>query len=265
MAEILDKDSLKALSTETRQEIIKMLSKRPYTASEISKIMNKHVTTITEHLEILEKAGLINRKDSTNKWVYYTLTDKGTKLFKPMYYTWVITLSIALVVVVTASLWYAFSPTGQTALSVAQESKGQDLLNIAPAASPVSVSVGKLFEENGSSYMPLMITEQGSNERVPVEVEGKLHDSGSVPVYISDTTDNVEIVVHRAIIRNDERIIPIEITQKEKSPSAPVTTGTSSTAEEVERTVRIRIIDESGNVNTFPLNMPRKSTVATID
>ena len=59
MAEILDKKMLKALSTETRQEIIKMLLKRPYTASELSKMLNRHVTTITEHLNILEKSGLI--------------------------------------------------------------------------------------------------------------------------------------------------------------------------------------------------------------
>lgn len=96
MSEVLDKDSLKALSADTRQEIVKMLEKRPYTASEISKKLNKHVTTVSEHLLTLEKSGLIRRKDSANKWVYYTLTNKGEKLFKPAYYSWVIVLSLSM-------------------------------------------------------------------------------------------------------------------------------------------------------------------------
>src|SRR3989344_2493345 len=96
MAEVIDRQTLKALSTDTRQEITRLLSKRPYTASELAKILNKHVTTITEHLYVLEKSGVVRRKESTNKWVYYTLTDKGEKFFKP-YYTWIIALSISAV------------------------------------------------------------------------------------------------------------------------------------------------------------------------
>lgn len=96
MTEVLDKDSLKALSADTRQEIVKLLEKRPYTASELSKKLNKHVTTVSEHLIMLEKSGLIRRKDSSNKWVYYALTNKGEKIFKPAYYSWVIVLSISI-------------------------------------------------------------------------------------------------------------------------------------------------------------------------
>jgi DNA-binding transcriptional ArsR family regulator len=104
MTEVLDRQALKALSTDTRQAIIKMLLKRPYTASEISKLLNKHVTTVTEHLSILESSGLVKKKDSTNKWVYYTLTDKGEKLFKPSYYSWVVVLSLSAVFVFTGLL-----------------------------------------------------------------------------------------------------------------------------------------------------------------
>lgn len=100
MPETLDKESLKALSTETRQDIVKLLSQRPYTASELSKNLNKHVTTVTEHLNVLEKSGLIARKESGNKWVYYTLSEKGGKLFKPAYYSWIITLSISAIFIV---------------------------------------------------------------------------------------------------------------------------------------------------------------------
>jgi DNA-binding transcriptional ArsR family regulator len=96
MVEVMDRTTLKALSTETRQEIVRMLAKRPYTASELSKLLNKHVTTITEHLGVLERSNVIRKKESSNKWVYYTLTDKGEKFFKP-YYSWILVLSFSLV------------------------------------------------------------------------------------------------------------------------------------------------------------------------
>lgn len=97
MPEVLDRDTIKAISTDTRQDIMKMLAKRPYTASEISKLSGKHVTTVTEHLVVLEKSGLIRKRESTNKWVYYELTDKGEHLFKPQFYSWVIVFSLSVV------------------------------------------------------------------------------------------------------------------------------------------------------------------------
>jgi DNA-binding transcriptional ArsR family regulator len=97
MAEVIDKKILKALSVDARQEIIKKLSKRPYTASELSRLMNKHVTTITEHLKNLEEAGLVQKKPSENKWVYYSLSSKGEHLFQPKYFTWVIVLSLSFI------------------------------------------------------------------------------------------------------------------------------------------------------------------------
>jgi DNA-binding transcriptional ArsR family regulator len=99
MPEILDKETIKALGTDTRQDIMKILAKRPYTASEIAKITKKHVTTVTEHLNVLEKTGLVRKKESTNKWVYYELTDKGEHLFKPQFYSWVVAFCISAVLV----------------------------------------------------------------------------------------------------------------------------------------------------------------------
>ena len=122
MAEVLDKTTLKALSTDTRQEILKLLAKRPYTASELSKILNKHVTTITEHLSVLEKSGVVKKKDSTNKWVYYALTDKGEKLFKP-YYSWVVLLSVAVLVFAAGIYELTFVTYQTTALTITESSK----------------------------------------------------------------------------------------------------------------------------------------------
>ncbi|HLD39267.1 MAG TPA: winged helix-turn-helix domain-containing protein [archaeon] len=97
MSEILDRKTIKALGADARQDIMKLLTKRPHTASEIAKATGKHVTTITEHLTVLEKSDLVRKKDSTNKWVYYTLTDKGEHLFKPQFYSWVVVFSLSIV------------------------------------------------------------------------------------------------------------------------------------------------------------------------
>ena len=99
MPEVLDKQTIKAISADARQEIMKMLAKRPYTASELAKITRKHVTTVTEHLEVLGKSDLIRKKESSNKWVYYELTDKGEHLFKPQFYSWVVVFSLSIVFV----------------------------------------------------------------------------------------------------------------------------------------------------------------------
>ena len=97
MPEVLDKDSLRALSAGTRQAIVKLLRNRPYTASEISRITGKHVTTVSEHLETLRRSGIIEKNDTGNKWLYYKLTSKGEKLFKPQYYSWVVALALSVV------------------------------------------------------------------------------------------------------------------------------------------------------------------------
>ena len=105
--ETLDKPTLKALTTSTRQEIIKLLAKRPYTASELSKILSRHVTTVSEHLAVLEKSSLVQRKEGS-KWVYYSLTQKGGNLFKPSY-SWSVVLSLSLISLFAGAYFYSLS------------------------------------------------------------------------------------------------------------------------------------------------------------
>jgi DNA-binding transcriptional ArsR family regulator len=139
MPEIMDKTLLKALSTDTRQEIIKLLAKRPYTASELSGILNKHITTITEHLNVLENSGLIKRKESTNKWVYYTLTAKGERIFKPTYYSWVIVLSISLLCLLIG--FQQFSPQFSAQTETASIGKSEPLLGETRDATPAASAI----------------------------------------------------------------------------------------------------------------------------
>lgn len=94
----IDRKTIKALAADTRLEILKSLSNRRKTPSELSKELKLAVSTITEHLNKLEKAGLINRKDTGHKWIYYELTSKGSSLVKPRYpVEFVLMLSLGLI------------------------------------------------------------------------------------------------------------------------------------------------------------------------
>lgn len=80
----IDKETIKAFGSDTRIQILKRLQERQMTASELSKILGKHVTTVTEHLEVLENKKLVHRIERPGrKWIYYKLTGTGEKFTKP--------------------------------------------------------------------------------------------------------------------------------------------------------------------------------------
>ena len=77
-------DELKVLSSDTRLSILNELKERPTTASFLSKSLNKHVTTVSEHLEKLQHAGLVERQKKPGaKFVFYKLSDKGKRIVGP--------------------------------------------------------------------------------------------------------------------------------------------------------------------------------------
>lgn len=71
----------KALASETRAGIIKLLRDRNHTLTEMSKKMHLAAPTIKQHLGILEKAELVQELDEGRKWKYYRLTRKGQNIF----------------------------------------------------------------------------------------------------------------------------------------------------------------------------------------
>ncbi|MBU2099949.1 ArsR family transcriptional regulator [Candidatus Micrarchaeota archaeon] len=79
----IGKEEFKALSSDTRIEIIKLLNERNYTLSEISAKLNMSSPTIKQHLETLVHSDLIEQKDEGRKWKYYCLTRKGKKIVEP--------------------------------------------------------------------------------------------------------------------------------------------------------------------------------------
>lgn len=80
---LIDRKTLKAIASDTRMDILKELSKRKYTLSELTTKLNLKGPTIKEHLDNLIDADLVKREESDNKWKYYFLTEKGKKLVKP--------------------------------------------------------------------------------------------------------------------------------------------------------------------------------------
>jgi len=74
---------MKLLFSKTKIEILKKLNERDYTVSELSKILGKSKSTISEHLNALYKMGLVD-KESHSKWVYYKITNKGKKVLEKL-------------------------------------------------------------------------------------------------------------------------------------------------------------------------------------
>ena len=74
---------MKLIFSKTKIEILKKLNERNYTISELSKILGKSKSTISEHLNTLYKMGLVD-KESHSKWVYYKITNKGKKVLEKL-------------------------------------------------------------------------------------------------------------------------------------------------------------------------------------
>lgn len=80
----LDRETFKALASDTRLDILKTLDGKHMGLNEIAKVTNLNKATLHEHLTKLNEAGLIKRNERDgHKWVYYKLTWKGESLLHP--------------------------------------------------------------------------------------------------------------------------------------------------------------------------------------
>lgn len=80
--EISSIKEFRAFASDKRIQIIKLLSERNHTLSELSEKLELSNPTTKEHLEKLLEAKLIEQLNDGRKWKYYTLTSKGKKLIK---------------------------------------------------------------------------------------------------------------------------------------------------------------------------------------
>ena len=80
----LDRETFKALASDTRLDILRALDGRNLSLKDICKTTNLNKATLHEHLAKLHDAGLVKRKERDgHKWVYYKLTWKGESLLHP--------------------------------------------------------------------------------------------------------------------------------------------------------------------------------------
>lgn len=120
----IDRKTLKALAADTRLDILKSLGKRRKTPSELSKELDLATSTVTEHLDKLEKANLIRREETGHKWIYYSLTPQGSNLVKPKYpVQFIFIIGIMVIVISAASIlmygnYSQMSAAGSDTLSV---------------------------------------------------------------------------------------------------------------------------------------------------
>jgi len=80
----LDMATFKALASDTRLDILKVLDGKKMALKDISKATKLNKATLHEHLSKLNEAGLVKKKEREgHKWVYYKLTWKGECLLHP--------------------------------------------------------------------------------------------------------------------------------------------------------------------------------------
>jgi len=91
----LDQESFKALASDVRVGILKVLDERRQTVTDLSNVMGLSKPTLLEHLEKLQAAVLVKRVDEGRKWIYYELSDKGRKILHPEKVSIVVALSSA--------------------------------------------------------------------------------------------------------------------------------------------------------------------------
>lgn len=107
----IDKETLKAIASDTRLNILKSLEKKKKTLSDLSQELKLSNPTIKEHLEVLSKAGLVKKEESLRKWKYYSLTFKGKQLLRPNETKLFLALMIGIIVVISFSIIMTLSST----------------------------------------------------------------------------------------------------------------------------------------------------------
>ncbi len=72
--------TLKILSEENRINILSILLSSPLCVSELQNILNLSQSLVSHHLRDLKDLGLV-QSEKNGKWVFYSLTDKGRKIY----------------------------------------------------------------------------------------------------------------------------------------------------------------------------------------
>lgn len=177
----LDRETFKALASDTRLDILKTLDGRNMGLNEIAKVTNLNKATLHEHLTKLNEAGLIKRTERDgHKWVYYKLTWKGESLLHPEN-----TKIVVLFTMTFVALWVGII---QLILYI----KGT-VVNL--GYNIYSVGSQTVLAKEGSD-IALLGGSRGSNLYVPPDVPGFLRDiflHGKFPMYAPSATHGIPL------------------------------------------------------------------------
>jgi DNA-binding transcriptional ArsR family regulator len=136
----LDIESFKALASETRLDILRVLDGKKMNLSEITKATKLHKMTLHEHLTKLTAAGFIKKIEREgHKWVYYKLSWKGQGLLHPENTRIVVMFSMTFFTLIFG-IFAFISYISQQPVSYARET-----LNMDSGASKSFTSVGDPF------------------------------------------------------------------------------------------------------------------------
>ncbi|MDO8537369.1 MAG: winged helix-turn-helix domain-containing protein [archaeon] len=107
----LSPTEFKALASQTRVKIIKLLNERNHTLSELAKKLGLASPTIKQHLDTLVGSEIIQQNDEGRKWKYYSLTRKGRNMLQPEQTNVVLLLALSSIAVVGLLIMLGFTLT----------------------------------------------------------------------------------------------------------------------------------------------------------
>lgn len=124
---VLDRDSFKALSSDTRISILKELNGNRMTITQLSEALKMSKPALLKHMEALIEAKLVRKERRERKWIYYDLTFKGKNILNPERAKVVVLLStaaISLVGSIIAFLSFAYYSAASTISGTAEGDPG---------------------------------------------------------------------------------------------------------------------------------------------
>jgi DNA-binding transcriptional ArsR family regulator len=150
----LDREALKALSSETRVSILRLLERRRHTQTELAQALDIAVPTAKQHVEALQEAGMVEVHEEGRKWKYCGLTTKAKHLLNPEERRIVLTLVLAGLSAAGAFVTFAGSLFSGQAGKMAAESLRDTAREAAPAAPlPAAVHIAP-----GTAWLSVFIT-----------------------------------------------------------------------------------------------------------
>ncbi len=156
-------DEAKLLASETRWKILESLKERRKTVTELARELGLATSTVYEHLEKLERAGLVRKIDEGRKWKYYEVVT--TRETKPK----AVARTLVLVSLIILGLFFVYSgfhpQPSKTQERVGEQAVHGALMKAsppAPAPRPkppsidwVSVAIGAFLVLGATLYLAL--------------------------------------------------------------------------------------------------------------